>query len=161
MNELDNYYFNLRFNYHYIKWIKENLRKVLTTIKGSYVTYAVGGNLAALLQGVNFNRESHDIDVVVNSEEYQELMKAAEKNPLVEIVVGSSDIPNQHFGIKIATLSCTIDIICNDNMSIHMVEGIWVSSIKDLYETKKRYNRPKDREDLKKLQPLYEMLYNA
>lgn len=161
MNEIDNYYFNLRINYHYIKWIKENLRKVLTMIKGSYVTYAVGGNLAALMQGVNFNRETHDIDVIVSSKEYQELIKAVRKNPLVEKVVGSSDIPNQHFGIKIATLNCTIDIICNDNMSIHMVEGLWVSSIKDLYETKKRYNRPKDREDLKKLQPLYEMLYNA
>lgn len=161
MNEIDNYYYNLRFNYHYIKWIKENLRKVLTTIKGSYVTYAVGGNLAALMQGVNFNRETHDIDVIVSSEEYQELIKAVRKNPLVEKVVGSSDIPNQHFGIKIATLHCTIDIIRNDNMNIHMVEGIWVSSIKDIYETKKRYNRPKDREDLKKLQPLYEMLYNA
>lgn len=129
--------------------------------------WCLGGSVAGMLYGCDFDRVPHDIDVVVPVGTLsKKFIKLLEDNPLIRIPdQGTSSTDSEHNTNHICFQLINgyiIDLI--ENPIGEKLEAIrWncevpVSTPKSLAEAKTCYHRPKDKEDLSKLGELLRKL---
>ena len=134
--------------------------------------WAIGGSVAGMLYGIDFGRCPHDVDIIVpvglmkviqNRVNHSVLFSTANCTSSTDVEWGTN-----HFAFR-AIEGQVIDIIeANDfyneeakyapckSYSHRVYNEVNVMSIKHLYFAKRKYNRPKDHEDIVKLKALYD-----
>ena len=129
--------------------------------------WAIGGSVAGMLYGIDFGRCPNDVDIIVPVG----LMKIIQDRVNHSVLFSTTNCTSStdaewgtnHFAFR-AIEGQVIDIIeANDfyneeakYASYRIYNKINVMSIKNLYFTKKRYNRAKDHDDVVKLKALYD-----
>lgn len=134
--------------------------------------WAIGGSVAGMLYGIDFGRCPHDVDIIVPVG----LMKVIQDRVNHSVLFSASDCTSStdeewrtnHFAFR-AIKGQTIDIIEADDFYNEKAKNapcrnyydkeynaVSIMSLEHLYFAKKRYNRPKDREDEAKLKALYD-----
>lgn len=134
--------------------------------------WAIGGSIAGMLYGIDFGRCPHDVDIIVPVGLMKVIQGRVNHSVLFSTAncTSSTDVEwgTNHFAFR-AIEGQVIDIIeANDFYneeakyapckSYHhrVYNEVNVMSVKHLYFAKRKYNRPKDREDVVKLKALYD-----
>lgn len=134
--------------------------------------WAIGGSVAGMLYGIDFERYPHDVDIIVPVGLMKVIQDRVNHSVLFSTIncTSSTDAEwgTNHFAFR-AIEGQIIDIIeaddfYNEEAKYTLCKSYYhreynevnVMSIKHLYFAKKRYNRAKDHDDVVKLKALYD-----
>ena len=148
-----------------IKFTLECVPDIMNYLGLSETEYAIGGSMAGILYGINFNRVPHDIDVIVPSGICRFIKDIVNKSCFLceDNLTSSTDAEwgTNHYAFK-AVKGFTIDIIEDINFNNDTVQKEMISiyntnnerkllqimGINSLIDAKRRYHRAKDETDL-------------
>lgn len=119
---------------------KEMIKSIINELglENEYYKLWSGGSLC--VRGI---RETHDVDLGVESKTFDRLLKEYNGN-VYEVNLGGDKFDIKHeWG--------NIEIFRDDNFynEIELVDGIWCQKIESIIELKRKLNREKDIQDLK------------
>lgn len=149
-----------------VKFTLECVPDIMNYLGLSETEYAIGGSMAGILYGINFNRVPHDIDVIVPSGICRFIKDIVNKSYFLceDNLTSSTDAEwgTNHYAFK-AVKGFTIDIIEDINFNNDTVQKEMISvyntnhnerkllqimGINSLIDAKRRYHRDKDETDL-------------
>ena len=149
-----------------VKFTLECVPDIMNYLGLSETEYAIGGSMAGILYGINFNRVPHDIDVIVPSGICRFIKDIVNKSCFLceDNLTSSTDAEwgTNHYAFK-AVKGFTIDIIEDINFNNDTVQKEMISvyntnhnerkllqimGINSLIDAKRRYYRAKDETDL-------------
>ena len=149
-----------------VKFTLECVPNIMNYLGLSETEYAIGGSMAGILYGINFNRVPHDIDVIVPSGICRFIKDIVNKSCFLceDNLTSSTDAEwgTNHYAFK-AVKGFTIDIIedinfNNDTVQKEMISAyninnnehklLQIMGINSLIDAKRRYHRAKDETDL-------------
>ena len=149
-----------------IKFTLECVPDIMNYLGLSETEYAIGGSMAGILYGINFNRVPHDIDVIVPSGICRFIKDIVNRSCFLreDNLTSSTDAEwgTNHYAFK-AVKGFTIDIIEDINFNNDTVQKEMISvyntnnnkrkllqimGINSLIDAKRRYHRAKDETDL-------------
>lgn len=149
-----------------IKFTLECVPDIMNYLGLSETEYAIGGSMAGILYGINFDRAPHDIDVIVPSGICRFIKDIVNRSCFLreDNLTSSTDAEwgTNHYAFK-AVKGFTIDIIEDINFNNDTVQKEMISiyntnhnkckllqimGINSLIDAKRRYNRTKDETDL-------------
>lgn len=149
-----------------IKFTLECVPDIMNYLGLSETEYAIGGSMAGILYGIDFNRVPHDIDVIVPSGICRFIKDIVNRSCFLreDNLTSSTDAEwgTNHYAFK-AVKGFTIDIIedinfNNDTVKKEMISVyntnhnkhklLQIMGINSLIDAKRRYNRTKDETDL-------------
>ena len=149
-----------------IKFTLECVPDIMNYLGLSETEYAIGGSMAGILYGIDFDRVPHDIDVIVPSGICRFIKDIVNRSCFLreDNLTSSTDAEwgTNHYAFK-AVKGFTIDIIEDINFNNDTVQKEMISiyntnhnerkllqimGINSLIDAKRRYNRTKDETDL-------------
>lgn len=148
-----------------VKFTLECVPDIMNYLGLSETEYAIGGSMAGILYGINFNRVPHDIDVIVPSGICRFIKDIVNRSCFLceDNLTFSTDVEwgTNHYAFK-AVKGFTIDIIedinfNNDTVRKEMIsiyirnnkrKLLQIMGINSLIDAKRRYRRTKDETDL-------------
>ena len=149
-----------------IKFTLECIPDIMNYLGLSETEYAIGGSMAGILYGIDFDRVPHDIDVIVPSGICRFIKDIVNKSCFLreDNLTSSTDDEwgTNHYAFK-AVKGFTIDIIEDINfnndtvrkemISIYNIQNnkrklLQIMGINSLIDAKRRYHRAKDETDL-------------
>lgn len=149
-----------------VKFTLECVPNIMNYLGLSETEYAIGGSMAGILYGIDFNRVPHDIDVIVPSGICRFIKDIVNRSCFLREnnLTSSTDAEwgTNHYAFK-AVKGFTIDIIedinfNNDTVQKEMIKIyntnhnerklLQIMGINSLIDAKHRYNRAKDKTDL-------------
>ena len=152
-----------------IKFTLECVPDIMKYLGFSETEYAIGGSMAGILYGIDFNRVPHDIDVIVPSGMCRFIKYIVNRSWFLceDYLTSSTDVElgTKHYAFK-TVKGFTIDIIEDSNFNNDTVKKEMISiyntnhnehkllqimGINSLIDAKFRYHRAKDETDLKLL----------
>lgn len=152
-----------------IKFTLECVPDIMKYLGFSETEYAIGGSIAGILYGIDFNRVPHDIDIIVPSGMCRFIKYVVDRSCFLceDTLTSSTDAEwgTNHYAFK-AVKGFTIDIIEDINFNNDTVQKEMISiyntnhkehkllqimGINSLIDAKRRYSRTKDQTDLELL----------
>ena len=149
-----------------VKFTLECVPDIMNYLGLSETEYAIGGSMAGILYGINFNRVPHDIDVIVPSGICRFIKDIVNRSCFLreDNLTSSTDAEwgTNHYAFK-AVKGFTIDIIEDINFNNDTVQKEMISvyntnnnkrkllqimGINSLIDAKRHYHRAKDETDL-------------
>lgn len=149
-----------------IKFTLECVPDIMNYLGLSETEYAIGGSMAGILYGINFNRAPYNIDVIVPSGICRFIKDKVNRSCFLceDNLTSSTDVEwgTNHYVFK-AVKGFTINIIedinfNNDTVQKEMIriyntnhnerKLLQIMGINSLIDAKRRYHRPKDKIDL-------------
>ena len=149
-----------------VKFTLECVPDIMNYLGLSEIEYAIGGSMAGILYGINFDRAPHDIDVIVPSGICRFIKDKVNRSCFLreDNLTSSNDVEwgTNHYAFK-AIKGFTIDIIEDINFNNDTVQKEMISiyninhneckllqimGINSLIDAKHRYHRAKDETDL-------------
>lgn len=139
-----------------INFTINELPKIMEVLKVDAANYAIGGSVAGIMYGIDFNRIPHDIDIIVPQGFIDLIQLRVEYSPLfIQSDMTSStdaEFKIKNFAFKTIT-GYIIDIIeydkfYDENSKVTFISKPNVMSLATLIETKQKYNCSYDRDDL-------------
>lgn len=149
-----------------IKFTLECVPDIMNYLGLSETEYAIGGSMAGILYGIDFDRVPHDIDVIVPSGICRFIKDTVNRSCFLceDNLTSSTDVEwnTNHYAFK-AVKGFTIDIIedinfNNDTVKKEMISVyntnhnerklLQIMGINSLIDAKSRYHRAKDETDL-------------
>lgn len=149
-----------------IKFTLECVPDIMNYLGLSETEYAIGGSMAGILYGINFDRVPHDIDIIVPSGICRFIKDKVDRSCFLreDNLTSSTDVEwnTNHYAFK-AVKGFTIDIIedinfNNDTVKKEMISVyntnhnerklLQIMGINSLIDAKSRYHRAKDETDL-------------
>lgn len=149
-----------------IKFTLEYIPDIMNYLGLNETEYAIGGSMAGILYGIDFDRVPHDIDVIVPSGICRFIKDIVNRSCFLreDNLTSSTDVEwgTNHYALK-AVKGFTIDIIEDINfnndtvrkemISIYNVQNnkhklLQIIGINSLIDAKRRYHRAKDETDL-------------
>ena len=149
-----------------IKFTLECVPDIMNYLGLSETEYAIGGSMAGILYGINFDRVPHDIDIIVPSGICHFIKDKVNRSCFLceDNLTSSTDVEwgTNHYAFK-AVKGFTIDIIEDINFNTDTVQKKMISiyntnhnerkllqimGINSLINAKRHYHRAKDETDL-------------
>lgn len=149
-----------------VKFTLECIPDIMNCLGLSETEYAIGGSMAGILYGINFDRVPHDIDVIVPSGICRFIKDIVNRSYFLreDNLTSSTDAEwgTNHYAFK-AVKGFTIDIIEDINFNNDTVQKEMISiyntnnnehkllqimGINSLIDAKRHYHRAKDETDL-------------
>lgn len=149
-----------------IKFTLEYVPDIMNCLGLSETEYAIGGSIAGILYGIDFDRVPHDIDVIVPSGTCRFIKDIVNRSYFLceDNLTSSTDVEwgTNHYAFK-TVKGFTIDIIEDINFNNDIVKKEMISiyninhnkhkwlkimGINSLIDAKRRYHRTKDETDL-------------
>uniref|UniRef100_A0AAU8MHE7 Uncharacterized protein n=1 Tax=Geladintestivirus 6 TaxID=3233138 RepID=A0AAU8MHE7_9CAUD len=149
-----------------IKFTLECIPDIMNYLGLNETEYAIGGSMAGILYGIDFDRVPHDIDIIVPSGMCRFIKNIVNRSYFFreDDLTSSTDVEKgtNHYAFK-TIKGFTIDIIEDINFNndtvqkeiikIYTIQNnepkmLQIMGIDSLIDAKRRYNRPKDKNDL-------------